>query len=150
MGSVNSATIVGRVGKDPTIRSLQGGDRVASFSVATSESWKDKASGEKRERTTWHNVVCFNQPLIKVIEQYVSKGSQIYVCAPMETRKWQHSDGSDRYSTEIVLRPYRGELVLLDSKPKGESFEGGKRQPQGPHGERYADFGRHDDNPFLG
>jgi single-strand DNA-binding protein len=114
--SLNKALIIGNVGKDPEIRSMQSGDTVASFSIATSESWKDKTSGERKEKTEWHRVSCFNQGLNKVIEKYVKKGSKIYIEGQIETRKWTDKDGAEKYSTEIVLRPFRGELVLLGSK----------------------------------
>jgi single-strand DNA-binding protein len=118
-GSINRAFLIGNVGKDPEIRSFPSGDRVASFSVATSESWKDKASGEKKERVEWHKISCFNQGLVKVIESYVKKGSKVYIEGQLETRKWTDKDGVERYSTEIVLRPFRGELTLLSSKSDG-------------------------------
>jgi single-strand DNA-binding protein len=127
--SLNKALIIGNVGKDPEIRSMQSGDTVASFSIATSESWKDKTSGERKEKTEWHRVSCFNQGLNKVIEKYVKKGSKIYIEGQIETRKWTDKDGAEKYSTEIVLRPFRGELVLLGSKdqtqeqPEDESPE---------------------------
>jgi single-strand DNA-binding protein len=120
MSSVNKAIIVGNVGKDPEIRSMQSGDTVASFSIATSESWKDKTSGERKEKTEWHRVSCFNQGLNKVIDSYVKKGSKIYIEGQIETRKWTDKDGVEKYSTEIVLRPFRGELVLLGSKDQTE------------------------------
>lgn len=115
MSSVNKVTLLGRVGKDPEIRSMQSGDEVASFSIATSESWKDKL-GEKKERTEWTQVVVFNQPLIKVIRNYVSKGSQVYIEGSLETRKWDDKDGNTRYVTEVVMRPFNSSLVLLGSK----------------------------------
>ena len=115
MSSVNKVTLLGNVGKDPEIRNMQSGDRVATFSVATSESWKSK-NGEKKEKTQWHNIVVFNQPLIKVIESYVTKGSKIYLEGQLETRKYTDNNGVDKYVTEVVLKPYRGEIVLLGSK----------------------------------
>lgn len=114
--SINKVILVGNVGKDPEIRTMQSGDKVANFSIATSESWKDKSTGEKKERTEWHRVVVFNQGLLKVIEGYVQKGSQIYIEGQLETRKWTDNNGIEKYSTEVTLRPYRGELVLLGSK----------------------------------
>lgn len=113
--SLNKAILIGNVGKDPEIRSMQSGDRVASFSLATSERWKNK-DGEKQEKTEWHRVSCFNQGLVKVIENYVKKGSKIYLEGQIETRKWTDKDGVEKYSTEIILRPFKSELVLLDSK----------------------------------
>jgi single-strand DNA-binding protein len=115
MSSVNKVILVGRVGKDPEIRSMQSGDNVASFTLATSERWKDK-SGEQKEKTQWHNIVSFNQNLNKVIENYVSKGSQIYVEGSLETRKWQDKDGNDKYTTEVVLKAFNGTITLLGSK----------------------------------
>lgn len=115
MSSVNKVILVGNLGKDPEIRSMQSGDKVCSFSIATSESWKDKASGEKQERTQWHNIVIWNQPLVKVAESYLKKGSKVYIEGQLETRKWE-KNGVDHYTTEVVLRPFRGELTLLDSK----------------------------------
>jgi len=115
MASLNKVTIIGNLGKDPEIRSFPNGDKVASFSVATSEKWKDKQSGEYKERTEWHRVSVLNQNLMNVIEKYVHKGTKLYLEGQLETRKWQDKDGTDKFSTEIVLRPYRGEIVLLDS-----------------------------------
>ena len=112
-GSVNKVILVGNCGKDPEIRTAQSGNRIASFSVATSENWTDKQSGEKRERTEWTNIVVFNDGLVGVVENYVKKGSKLYVEGALQTRKWQDKDGNDRYSTEVVLQQFRGQLVLL-------------------------------------
>ena len=120
-GSVNKAIIVGAFGRDPEIRTFQSGGRVASFSVATSERWKDKATGERKERTEWHKVSVFNEGIVGVVEKYLHKGSKVYLEGQLETRKWTDKDGVERYTTEIVLRPYRGELVLLDGGNKGNS-----------------------------
>lgn len=127
-GSVNKVILIGNLGKDPEVRSMQSGDRVASFSIATSESWKDKQTGERKTKTEWHNVVIFNQPLVKLAESYMRKGSKVYIEGQLETRKWSDQQGIDRYSTEIVLRPFRGEIDLLDSKdssrpPQAESLD---------------------------
>jgi single-strand DNA-binding protein len=119
MASLNSVQLIGNVGKDPEIRTLNNGNRVASFSLALSESWRDKATGEKKERTEWANVVVFNDGLVGVIENYVSKGDKIYVQGAMQTRKWE-KDGIDRYTTEVVLQAFNGKLILLGGKPKGE------------------------------
>jgi single-strand DNA-binding protein len=119
-GSVNKVILVGNLGKDPDVRRLNSGDQVVSFSVATSESWRDKTSGERKEKTEWHNVVIFNENLGKVVEQYCKKGSKVYVEGQLQTRKWQDKDGHDRYTTEIVLQRFRGELQLLDSRGGGE------------------------------
>ena len=126
-GSVNKVILVGNLGKDPDVRRLNSGDQVVSFSVATSETWRDKASGERKERTEWHNVVIFNENLGKVVEQYCKKGSKVYVEGQLQTRKWQDKDGNDRYTTEIVLQRFRGELTMLDSArgAAGPPIEGG-------------------------
>ena len=118
-GSVNKATILGNVGSDPEIRSMQNGDWVSSFSLATSETWKDK-SGERQEKTQWHKVVVFNQNIVGVVEKYVKKGSKLYVEGQIETRKWTDKEGKDNYTTEIVIKPFKGELTLLDSKSSGD------------------------------
>lgn len=116
MSSVNKVVLIGRLGADPEVRTFQNGGKVVSLRVATSESWKDKASGERKERTEWHSVSILNEPVGRIAEQYLRKGSKVYLEGQLETRKWQDQSGQDRYSTEVVLRPYRGELVLLDSK----------------------------------
>lgn len=115
-GSVNKVIIVGNLGRDPEVRSFQNGGKVVSLRIATSESWTDKASGERKDRTEWHSVSVLNEPLAKVAEQYLRKGSKVYVEGQLETRKWQDQSGADKYTTEVVLRPYRGELTLLDGK----------------------------------
>ncbi len=121
-GSINRVTLIGNVGKDPEIRTMRDGARVANLSIATSESWRDKSSGEKREKTEWHNVVVWNEGLVGVVEKYVSKGSKLYVEGQLQTRKWQDKDGSDRYTTEVVLKGFSAQIVLLSNK-------GGERQP---------------------
>src|ERR1700729_4206938 len=115
-GSVNKVIIVGNLGKDPEIRSFQNGGRVASFSIATSESWKDKTTGEKKEKTEWHRVSIFSEGLIGVVERYLKKGAKVYVEGQLETRKWTDKEGKERYSTEVVLRPYASELLMLDPR----------------------------------
>jgi single-strand DNA-binding protein len=115
-GSVNKVIIVGNLGKDPEIRTFQNGGRVASFSVATSESWKDKSSGEKKERTEWHRVSVLNENLVGIVERFLKKGSKVYLEGQLETRKWTDKEGKERYSTEVVLRPFRGELTMLDGR----------------------------------
>jgi single-strand DNA-binding protein len=131
-GSVNKVILIGNLGKDPEVRRLNSGDQVVSFPVATSETWRDKSSGERKERTEWHNVVIFNENLGKVAEQYCKKGTKVYLEGQLQTRKWQDQSGNDRYTTEVVLQRFRGELQLLDSRGGGEgrdSFpeEGGGR-----------------------
>jgi single-strand DNA-binding protein len=118
-GSVNKVILVGNLGKDPEARTFQSGDKVVNLTLATSESWKDKASGERKERTEWHRVVIYNQGLVNVAENYLKKGSKVYIEGQLETRKWTDKDGNEKYSTEVVLRPFRGELTMLDSKGGG-------------------------------
>ena len=120
-GSVNKVILVGNLGKDPEIRSFANGGRVASFSVATSESWKDKQSGEKKERTEWHRISVLNENLVGIVEKYIKKGSKVYIEGQLETRKWTDKDGAEKYTTEVVLRPFRGEITMLDSKGSGGS-----------------------------
>ncbi len=143
-GSVNKVILVGNLGNDPEIKTMQSGDRVANLSVATSESWKDKATGERKERTEWHRVVVFNQGLMNVVENYLKKGSKVYIEGQLETRSWEQ-DGQKKYTTEVVLRPYRGEITMLDSRGGGSGgfasgdqggygnagFGGGSQQPSG-------------------
>jgi single-strand DNA-binding protein len=123
-GSVNKVILVGNLGRDPEVRRLTSGDPVVNLSVATSESWRDKASGERKEKTEWHRVVIFNENLAKVAEQYLKKGAKVYIEGQLQTRKYTDKDGSEKYSTEIVLQKYRGELTMLDAR--GGS-EGGDR-----------------------
>ena len=118
-GSVNKVILVGNLGKDPESRSFQNGGEVVSFSVATSESWKDRSSGERKEKTEWHNVSIFSEGLARVAKSYLRKGSKVYLEGQIQTRKWTDQSGNDRYTTEIVLQKFRGELVLLDSAGAG-------------------------------
>ncbi|MEM1389076.1 MAG: single-stranded DNA-binding protein [Pseudomonadota bacterium] len=115
-GSVNKVILVGNLGRDPEVRTFQNGGKVCNLRIATSENWKDRNTGERREKTEWHSVAIFSEPLARVAEQYLRKGSKIYVEGQLETRKWQDQSGQDRYSTEVVLRPYRSELTILDSR----------------------------------
>src|SRR5580698_8065250 len=119
-GSVNKVILVGNLGKDPEVRRLTSGDPVVNLSIATSESWRDKASGERKEKTEWHRVVIFNENLAKVAEQYLRKGSKVYLEGQLQTRKYTDKDGTEKYSTEIVLQRFRGELTLLDGRNGGE------------------------------
>jgi single-strand DNA-binding protein len=118
-GSVNKVILVGNLGRDPEVRSFQNGGKVVNLRIATSESWRDKATGERKERTEWHSVAIFNENIGKIAEQYLRKGSKVYVEGQLETRKWQDQSGADRYSTEVVLRPYSGSLTLLDGREGG-------------------------------
>ena len=113
-GSVNKVILLGNLGRDPEVRTFQNGSKVCNLRIATSETWKDKNSGERKERTEWHQVAIFSEPLVKVAEQYLKKGSKVYIEGQLETRKWQDQSGQDKYSTEVVLRPYRSELTMLD------------------------------------
>jgi single-strand DNA-binding protein len=124
-GSVNKVILVGNLGKDPEIRSFQNGGKVANFSIATSESWKDKNTGEKREKTDWHNVAIFNEGLVRVAEQYLRKGSKVYIEGQLQTRKWTDQSGTDKYTTEVVLQNYNGTLVMLDGRGDGGGSGGG-------------------------
>ncbi len=130
-GSVNKVILIGNLGTDPEVRTFQNGGKVCNLRIATSETWKDRESGERRERTEWHNVVIRSEPLIRVAEQYLRKGSKIYVEGQLETRKWQDQSGQDRYSTEVVLRPYRSELTMLDSRGESDGNGNGGGQQGG-------------------
>ena len=120
-GSVNKVILVGNLGQDPEVRSFQNGGKIANLRIATSETWKDRNSGERRERTEWHTVAIYSEPLVRVVEQYLKKGSKVYVEGQLETRKWQDQQGNDRYSTEVALRPFRSELHMLDGKAGGSA-----------------------------
>ena len=118
-GSVNKVILVGNLGRDPETKSFQNGGKVVNLRIATSETWKDRNSGERKERTEWHSVAIFNENLAGVAERYLRKGSKVYIEGQLETRKWQDANGQDRYSTEVVLRPYNGTLTMLDGAPGG-------------------------------
>jgi len=118
-GSVNKVILVGNLGKDPEVRRMTSGEPIVNLSVATSDTWRDKASGERKERTEWHRVVIFNENLAKVAEQFLRKGSKVYLEGALQTRKWTDKDGNEKYSTEVVLQRFRGELVMLDGRSEG-------------------------------
>lgn len=122
--SVNKAILIGNLGRDPQVRRMNSGESVCSFSLATTESWRDKGSGEKRDRTEWHNVVIFNENLAKVAEQYLKKGSKVYIEGQIQNRKYTDKEGQERYISEVVLQRFRGELTLLDSRGGGSDFAG--------------------------
>ena len=146
MASVNKVILVGHLGKDPEVRSFQSGGRVANLSVATSQSWKDKATGDRKEKVEWHRVKIFNDQLVGVAEKYLKKGSKVYLEGALETSKYaDKTTGEDRYTTEIVLRPYRGEIVMLDSKKEagGETEETYTEGTQ-PTGQTFAAGGNND------
>ncbi|MBS0236481.1 MAG: single-stranded DNA-binding protein [Proteobacteria bacterium] len=142
-GSVNKVTLVGNVGRDPEIRSTQHGGEIANFSVATSDVWRDKATGERREKTEWHRVVVFSPALVNIIKNYVHKGSRVYVEGSLQTRKWSDASGVERNTTEIVLQAYNSTIVLLDSKGSG-SGHGSGHQNSEPYG---SDNGSSDSAP---
>lgn len=152
MSSVNKVILVGNLGQDPDVKHTQAGTKIVNLSVATSERWKDKQSGESRERTEWHRVVVFNEGLAGVAERYLSKGSKVYLEGQLQTRKWQGQDGQDRYTTEVVLKPYQGQLVLLGDRggtqnhPAGEDRSEQRSQGVARTGERYDDLD--DEIPF--
>jgi single-strand DNA-binding protein len=130
-GSVNKVILVGNLGRDPEVRRLNSGEAVVNLRIATSENWRDKASGERRERTEWHSVVIFNEQLAKVAENYLRKGSKVYVEGQLQTRKWTDQQGQEKYTTEVVLQRYRGELTMLDTKQGsgGADYEDGGSRP---------------------
>lgn len=137
-GSVNKVILIGNLGRDPEVRTFQNGGKVVNLRIATSERWKDKGSGEPRERTEWHSVAIFNENLGRIAEQYLKKGSNVYIEGQLETRKWQDQSGQDRYSTEIVLRPFRGELTLLGGRGEGGGGGGGSSDDDYGGGRSYG------------
>jgi len=160
-GSVNKVILIGNLGADPEIRTLNSGDRVANLRIATSETWRDRNSGERKERTEWHRVVVFNDGLVKVCENYLRKGSKVYIEGAIQTRKWTDQSGQEKYSTEIVLQKFRGELTMLDGKGDGggagdrdeggygggfSSSSGPRAQGSGPREDFSADLD--DEIPF--
>ena len=131
MSSVNKVIVVGNLGRDPEVRTFQNGGKVCNLRIATSERWRDKSSGETRERVEWHSVAIFSEPLVRIAEQYLRKGSKVYLEGQLETRKWQDQSGADRYTTEVVLRPYKGELTMLDGPSGGGGQE--RQEPRQEH-----------------
>ena len=124
-GSVNKVILIGNLGRDPEVRSFQNGGKVVNLRIATSETWRDRNSGERKERTEWHSVAIFSEPLAKIAEQYLRKGSKVYIDGAIQTRKWTDQSGQEKYSTEIVLQKFRGELTMLDGRGDGERSGGG-------------------------
>ncbi|HAQ33040.1 MAG TPA: single-stranded DNA-binding protein [Rhodospirillaceae bacterium] len=151
-GSVNKVILVGNLGRDPEIRTMQNGNRVANLSVATSERWFDKRANERREKTEWHRVVIFDEKLIDVVEQYVHKGSKIYLEGQLQTRKWTDQSGVEKYSTEVVLQRFRGVLTMLDSKGDSDGASGGDTDGDTGGGDQTGGAGPspdlNDDIPF--
>ncbi len=139
-GSLNKVMLIGNLGKDPEVRSFQNGGKVCNFSLATSENWKDKNSGERREKTDWHNIAIFNENLVRIAEQYLKKGSKVYIEGSLQTRKWQDQAGADKFTTEVVLQNFNGTLVLLDKAEGGGGGgqrgggSGGYNQDEGSYG----------------
>ncbi|WP_214470867.1 single-stranded DNA-binding protein [Mesorhizobium sp. dw_380] len=146
-GSVNKVILVGNLGADPEIRRLNSGEPVVNIRIATSESWRDKNSGERKEKTEWHNVVIFNEGIAKVAEQYLKKGMKVYVEGQLQTRKWQDQTGADKYTTEVVLQKFRGELQMLDARGQGEGGQVGGYSGGGSS--RGSDFGQSGPNESL-
>jgi single-strand DNA-binding protein len=130
-GSVNKVILIGNLGRDPEVRSFQNGGKVVNLRIATTETWRDRNTGERKERTEWHSVAIFNEALGKIAEQYLKKGSTVYIEGALETRKWQDQSGQDRYTTEVVLRPYNGNLTLLGGRGEGGSGGGGGYDDRG-------------------
>ncbi|HRE61386.1 MAG TPA: single-stranded DNA-binding protein [Micropepsaceae bacterium] len=147
-GSVNKVILIGNLGADPEVKAMNSGDKVVNLRIATSETWRDKTSGERKERTEWHRVVIFNENLAKVAEQYLKKGSKVYLEGQLQTRKWTDNSGAERYSTEVVLQRFRGELVMLDTRGGGGG--GGERSSGGGGGQREEFSGSNldDEIPF--
>ena len=155
-GSVNKVILVGNLGRDPEIRSMPNGDRIANLSIATSETWRDKSTGERKEKTEWHRVVIFNDNIVKVVENYVKKGSTVYVEGALQTRKWTDQQGVEKYSTEIVVSRFKGELTMLGGRSEGGSSGGGYgggfkgHGGYGGHGGGHSGFGGHGGGHFSG
>jgi len=133
-GSVNKVILIGNLGKDPEIRRTQDGRPIANFSVATSETWRDKNTGERKEKTEWHRVVVFNEGLCKIIEQYLKKGSKVYLEGALQTRKWQDKDGNEKYTTEVVLQGFNSQLTMLDTRGGGGGASAGGDEDFGSSG----------------
>ncbi len=147
-GSVNKVILIGNLGRDPEVRSFQNGGKVCNLTVATSENWKDRNTGERKERTEWHRVAIFQEGLVRIAEQYLKKGSKVYIEGQLQTRKWQDQSGADRYSTEVVLQGFGGTLTMLDGRDSGGSGGGGGGYDSGPSGGDYG--GGYDSGPSGG
>ena len=148
-GSVNKVILVGNLGADPEVRRMSNGDPVVNLRIATSESWRDKSSGERKEKTEWHRVVIFNENLAKVAEQYLRKGAKVYIEGQIQTRKWTDQNGQDKYNTEIILNRFRGDLQMLDSRGEGGGGGGGSRGGNDRGGDDFGGGGDLDDEiPF--
>ncbi len=148
-GSVNKVILVGRLGADPEIRSMSSGDRVANFNIATSETWRDKSTGERKEKTEWHRVVVFNENIVNVCEQYLKKGSNVFLEGSLQTRKWTDQSGQEKFSTEIVLQKFRGELTMLDGRSEGAGGDRSDRSDSRGGGSSGGYSGNDDFDPAL-
>jgi single-strand DNA-binding protein len=151
MQGLNKVQLIGHLGKDPEVRSSPSGKKMANLRLATSESWRDKQTGERKERTEWHTVVIFNENLVKIVESYVKKGSKIYVEGKLATRKWQDQNGADRYSTEVVLSDFDGRILLLDGRSGSDQSDGGESRSEAPRQAQPAQSRAHeidDEIPF--
>ncbi|MGR3463805.1 single-stranded DNA-binding protein [Limimaricola sp.] len=149
-GSVNKVIIIGNLGRDPEVRTFQNGGKVVNLRIATSENWKDRNTGERREKTEWHSVAIFNENIGRIAEQYLKKGSTVYIEGQLETRKWQDQSGNDRYSTEIVVRPYKGEMTLLGGRGDGGGSGGGYGGSGGGYDDRGGSGGYDDRGGYGG
>ncbi len=149
MAGVNKVILVGRLGRDPEVRTFSNGGKVVNLRLATSENWKDKATGERREKTEWHSVAIFNEPIGRVAEQYLKKGSEVYIEGQLETRKWQDQSGQDRYSTEVVVRPFTGNMTLLGGRG-GDGGGGGGGGGNGGGGRSGGGYGGDDRGDYGG
>ncbi|MFU8881785.1 MAG: single-stranded DNA-binding protein [Rhodobacterales bacterium] len=151
-GSVNKVILIGNLGRDPEVRTFQNGGKVCNLRIATSEQWKDKQSGERKERTEWHTVAVFQEGLVRICEQYLKKGSKVYIEGKLQTRKWQDQSGADRYSTEVVLQGYDGTLTMLDGPSGGSGGGGGGSTYGGGGGGDYGGYegGGYDSGPSQG
>lgn len=151
-GSVNKVILIGNLGRDPEVRSFQNGGKVCNLALATSEQWKDKNTGERQERTQWHQIAIFNEGLVRIAEQYLKKGSKVYIEGQLETRKWQDQSGNDRYTTEVVLRGYGSAMNMLDSRNAGSSGGGSSygQDSSSSYGQGSSDFSNDldDEIPF--
>ena len=133
-GSVNKVILIGNLGRDPEVRTFPSGGKVCNLRIATTESWRDRQSGERRDKTEWHSVAIYNENLVRIAEQYLRKGSKVYIEGQLETRKWQDQSGADRYTTEVVLRQIGAQMVLLDGRGEGAGMGGGRDEIEGPGG----------------
>lgn len=153
-GSINKVILVGNLGKDPEVRATQSGSEICNLTLATSESWKDKSTGERKEKTEWHRVVIFNEPLVRVAKEYLRKGSKVYIEGQLQTRKWTNKEGQDVYTTEVVLQGYNGNLTMLDSPNRdrvsgGDSYsQSGNASYSAPARARVAEAELDDEIPF--